>query len=208
MIQYNSIPHFNSCKLLGQPVFSFYKYDGSNLRFEWQPKKGFFKFGSRTQLIDKNSEIFGCSIEQFQDTMSKDILSRMEDFYSKKVINNLDRIVAFCEFFGENSVAGTHDINDEKYLKLFDIHMFKKGFIPPKEFVEIFEGFEHSAELLYYGNLNQDYIKEVQLNEDMKLKEGVICKGVVKGQVEMTKIKTNAWLEMIKGKFENWEKLV
>lgn len=208
MIKYHSIPHLNSCKLLGQPVFSFYKYDGSNLRFEWQPKKGFIKFGSRTQLIDETSEVFGKSIEQFQDTMSHEIISRMEDFYSKKVVNNLDRIVAFCEFFGENSVAGTHDPDDEKHLKLFDVHMFKKGFIPPKDFIKIFDNFEHCAELVYQGNLNQDYIKEIQINQAMKFKEGVICKGVVKGQVEMTKIKTNAWLEMIKGKFENWEKLV
>ncbi len=208
MIQYNSIPHLKTCKLIGQPVFSFYKYDGSNLRFEWQPKKGFCKFGSRTQLINEKSEIFGEAIPKFQDIMSKDILYRLEDFYSKKVFNNFDRIVVFCEFFGENSVAGNHDINDEKHLKLFDVHLFKKGFIPPQDFTKVFDGFEHSAEFLFKGNLNQNYIKEVQLNESNKLKEGVICKGVVKGNVEMVKIKTDAWLEMIKGKFENWEKLV
>ncbi len=208
MIQYNSIPHLKTCKLIGQPVFSFYKYDGSNLRFEWQPKKGFCKFGSRTQLINEKSEIFGEAIPKFQDTMSKDILYRLEDFYSKKVFNNFDRIVVFCEFFGENSVAGNHDINDEKHLKLFDVHLFKKGFIPPQDFTKVFDGFEQAAELLLKGNLNQNYIKEVQLNESNKLKEGVICKGVVKGNVEMVKIKTDAWLEMIKGKFENWEKLV
>ncbi len=208
MIQYNSIPHLNACKLLGQPVFSFYKYDGSNLRFEWQPKRGFFKFGSRTQLINEKSEVFGESIPKFQDTMSKEILYRLENYYSKKVFNNFDRIVVFCEFFGESSVAGNHDVNDEKQLKLFDVNLFKKGFIPPQDFIKIFDGFEPAAELLYNGNLNSSYIKEVQLNESQKLREGVICKGVIKGNVEMVKIKTDSWLEMIKGKFENWEKLV
>lgn len=29
----------------------FDKLDGSNLRAEWSPKRGFYKFGSRTQLL-------------------------------------------------------------------------------------------------------------------------------------------------------------
>jgi hypothetical protein len=208
MIQYDSIPHLKQCKLLGKPVYSFYKYDGSNLRFEWQPKRGFFKFGSRTQLINEQTPIFGEGIEKFQDTMSLDIIARLENFYSKKVFKNFDRVVVFCEFFGEHSFAGNHDENDEKQLKLFDVHLFKKGFVPPKDFVNIFDKFENVAELMHYGNLNASYIQEVQLNQNQLLNEGVICKGVVDGKVEMVKVKTQDWLDKIKAKFDDWEKLV
>lgn len=208
MIQYNSIPHLKQCKLLGKPVHSFYKYDGSNLRFEWHPKRGFFKFGSRTQLIDIKTPIFGQAIEQFQDTMGQDIIDRLENYYSKKVFKNIERVVVFCEFFGDNSFAGTHFEDDEKYLKMFDVHLFKKGFVPPQDFLKIFNDFDNAAELLYQGNLNASYIQEVQQNLSGKLDEGVICKGVVDGQVHMVKIKTQDWLDRIKANFDDWEKLV
>ena len=208
MIQYDSIPHLKQCKLLGKPIYSFYKYDGSNLRFEWQPKRGFFKFGSRTQLIDDKTPIFGVAIEQFQDVMAKDVVSRIENYYSKKVFKNFDRMVVFCEFFGKNSFAGNHELSDPKELKLFDVHLFRKGFIPPQDFVKIFNDFDHAAALLHQGNLNASYIKEVQENQNGLLDEGVICKGVVDGRVEMVKIKTQDWLDKIKAKFDDWEKLV
>ena len=41
----------------GVPFFVFAKYDGSNMRAEWHPKKGFWKFGSRTQLIDETNPL-------------------------------------------------------------------------------------------------------------------------------------------------------
>jgi hypothetical protein len=208
MIQYNSIPHLKQCKLIGKPIHSFYKYDGSNLRFEWQPKRGFFKFGSRTQLIDSKTEIFGESIEKFQDTMAQDIIDRLENHYSKKVFKNFEKIVVFCEFFGENSFAGTHFEDDEKFLKMFDVHLFKKGFIPPQDFIKIFDRFDNAAELVYQGNLNASYIEEVRKNVSGKLDEGVICKGVVDGQVHMVKVKTQDWLDRIKANFDDWEKLV
>ncbi len=206
MIQYDSIPHLSKCKLLNKPIYAFDKYDGSNLRFEWQPKKGFCKFGSRTQLINDKTEIFGPAITQFQDTIAGDILQRLQNEYPKKIFNTFERFVVFCEFFGPNSFAGNHDTLDTKELRLFDVHLFKKGFIAPKEFVRIFGSSAYSAELLYQGNLNQPYIVSIQQNT--LLAEGVICKGVVDGRVEMVKVKTDAWLTKIKAKFDNWEDLI
>ena len=57
MIQYSSIPHLKDAKILNQKVYSFYKYDGSNLRFEWQPKKGFCKFGVNCELFAQLRDI-------------------------------------------------------------------------------------------------------------------------------------------------------
>lgn len=208
MLQYHSIPHLKQCKLLNKPIFAFYKYDGSNLRFEWQPKKGFCKYGSRTQLIDEKTSIFGEAIQLFQEQYAFEIVNRMENFYSKKEFKQLERITVFCEFLGENSFAGNHDQNDLKTLKLFDIHLFKKGFLPPQDFIKLFENFEHMAELIYQGNLNNSFIKEIQENTNQKLNEGVICKGIVNGKVEMVKVKTHSWVEKLKTKCENWESLL
>lgn len=43
-------------------VHVFDKLDGSNIRAEWNPKKGFYKFGSRKQLIDEDT-FLGKSID-------------------------------------------------------------------------------------------------------------------------------------------------
>jgi len=43
----------------GEYSYSFIKYDGSNLRFCWNRKRGWYKFGSRNVMIDKNTPILG-----------------------------------------------------------------------------------------------------------------------------------------------------
>ena len=37
-------------------AYVFDKLDGSNIRAEWNPKKGFYKFGSRTRLLGTDQE--------------------------------------------------------------------------------------------------------------------------------------------------------
>lgn len=214
MLQYPSINGVNKTPL-GEPCVAFYKYDGSNLRFEWDKKKGWNKFGSRTQMIDSKTPILGEGIELFQDTMAHEIIYRIKDNEGKN-FNNLQRITAFAEFYGENSFAGTHFEEDEKKLKLFDIFLFKKGFYLPKEFVNIFSGWEHRAEVVYEGNLNQLFIQAVRDNklEGVNLFEGVICKGYSKkiksqyhGDLWMCKIKTQQYLDRLKKVFyDDWEK--
>ena len=46
MKQYPSIPGLKELeKLKGRKIYVFDKIDGSNIRAEWNPKKGFYKFG-------------------------------------------------------------------------------------------------------------------------------------------------------------------
>jgi hypothetical protein len=210
MLTYPSILGINKFPL-NHNCYAFYKYDGSNLRFEWNNKRGWHKFGSRTQLIDINHPIFGIGIEQFMDTMKDEIINRISSNYNLKHIKN---ITAFAEFYGENSFAGNHVENEEKQLKLFDVCLFQKGFINPKEFVELFSDWDKSAELIYQGNLNQEFILNVRNNTlPILLNEGVICKGindkskVVKyGTTWMTKIKTLSYLDKLKNTFnDKWE---
>jgi hypothetical protein len=54
MEQYPSIEGSSKAPL-GKPCIAFYKYDGSNLRWEWNPKKGWFKFGTRHELFDQSN---------------------------------------------------------------------------------------------------------------------------------------------------------
>jgi len=44
--------------------YLFDKLDGSNIRAEWSPKKGFYKFGSRTQLLTPEQTTLYPSIDK------------------------------------------------------------------------------------------------------------------------------------------------
>ena len=75
MKQYPEISGSNKAPI-GAQCLAFVKYDGSNLRWEWSPKKGWYKFGTRTRLFDHTDEIFGEAIPLFQDTLGPEITSR------------------------------------------------------------------------------------------------------------------------------------
>lgn len=214
MLQYPSILGVKKMPI-GNPCVAFYKYDGSNLRFEWSPKKGWNKFGSRTQMIDSKHEVFGRGIEMFQDEMGQIIVDRIKNAFPKQ-FRTMDRITAFAEFYGENSFAGSHVEEEEKHLKLFDVFLFKTGFLLPDQFISTFGDWDKSAEVVYQGKLNQDFIQQVRnnaLNSGRVLNEGVICKGMCDkvlakkfGSVWMTKIKTLEYLDKLKNRYaDNWE---
>ena len=213
MLQYPSILGVKKMPL-GMPCIAFYKYDGSNLRFEWSPKKGWHKYGSRTQMIDRKSEIYGEGIEIFHDTMGDILIDRLKAFMPKE-FKNLERVTAFAEFYGDNSFAGNHEPEDEKKLALFDVFLFKKGFLPPNQFVEYFGDLDWTSQVVYKGNLNKEFIERIRYNtlEDAPLNEGVICKGVsekinfkTQNNIWMTKIKTYGYLNKLKKVYaDKWE---
>ena len=213
MLQYPSILGVKKMPI-GLPCIAFYKYDGSNLRFEWSPKKGWHKYGSRTQMIDGKSPIYGQGIELFHDTMGDIIVERLKSFMPKQ-FKNWERITAFAEFYGENSFAGSHDEKDEKKLCLFDVFLFQKGFLKPDNFVDYFGDLDWSSKVVYRGNLNKEFIEKIRYNtlEGEILNEGVICKGVsekinfkTQNNIWMTKIKTYEYINKLKHKYdEKWE---
>lgn len=197
MLQYPSIPRWQDCKGLGEPCIAFKKYDGSNLRWEWTPKRKWYKYGSRHQLFDHTSEQFRDAIPLFQDTMGKEIAEIVLDEYGSKAT----RIIAFTEFFGESSFAGTH-FDEPKKLVLFDVSVYKQGFIEPRKFVKMFRDVVWSAQVVYDGNMNTPFIENIR-NGEYSVYEGVVCKG----DGWAAKIKTHAYLNRLKNQFpETWEK--
>jgi len=194
MLQYPSID--GSAKApLGKPCIAFYKYDGSNLRWEWSPKKGWHKFGTRRQLFDEKTELYNQAIPLFMENIADELVYKV-----KQQNKGIERITAFTEFFGLSSFAGSHDFDEQKELKLLDVFLFKKGFIPPKTFVKMFEGKDYFPEIIYEGNLNKQFIMDVR-DSKYPVDEGVICKG----DDFMVKIKTHAYFEKLRNQFdESW----
>ena len=164
-------------------------------------------------MVDSNHEVFGKGIQIFQQEMGEIIVDRIKKAFPKD-FKNIERITAFAEFYGENSFAGHHVDSDQKYLKLFDIFLFKKGFLLPEQFVDIFGDWDKAAEVVYRGKLDESFIESIRYNKlDTHLNEGVICKGVSDkiqfkkyGSVLMTKIKTFEFINKLKNRYqEKWE---
>ena len=72
------------------------------------PKKGWNKFGSRTQMIDRNHPTFGKGIDFFHGWNGWYYHWEIE-YAELKQFKNIERVTAFAEFFGENSFAGSHE---------------------------------------------------------------------------------------------------
>jgi hypothetical protein len=190
MKQYPKIEFYNK-GIIGLECYAFDKLDGSNLRFEWGRKRGWYKFGTRNNMIDRSYPEFGNGIDLFLNKYGDDLHRVFVNKYSK-----VESFVVFCEYLGEKSFAGQHDINDIKDVVLFDVNQYKRGFIPPMEFIDNF-GHLHIPKVIYQGRYGQDLINSVKLNQ-YKLSEGVIVKGIEGKEIWMTKIKTNDWLERVR----------
>lgn len=201
MKQYPRIDYHNK-GIFGNRVVGFFKYDGSNLRFEWNRKSRWFKYGSRNVTIDRSNDQFGKGIDIFLNKYGDDLERVFESKYKK-----VENFVVFGEFLGENSFAGQHLESDIKDIIIFDINQYKRGLINPFEFVENF-GHLHIPEIVYEGRYTEELISDVNLNKLKygKLKEGIIAKGMYRnksGKEEpwQVKIKTNDWLLQVKSKF-------
>lgn len=195
MMQYPSI--LGSVKApLGRPCLGFVKYDGSNLRWEWSPKRGWEKFGTRRHLFDQTDPVFGEAIPLFLDRLGKEITDRVKDEH-----RGVQRITAFTEFFGPNSFAGSHVPGEPKELKLFDVFLFQKGFIPPKKFVAMFGDLPQTAEVVYEGNVTKQLVMDVKKGK-FKVDEGLILKGAD----FMVKVKTDEYFRRLRHKYpERWQ---
>jgi hypothetical protein len=208
MKQYWEIP--GPSKAPHAPCIAFDKLDGSNLRFEWSKKRGWYKFGTRKRLFDKSDEEYGCAIQIFQDTYADDIV---EVFKKNKAYRGVQQAIVFCEFYGPNSFAGQHVETDPKELMLFDVSIHKKGIVLPREFINHF-GHLKTPTVIYEGNFNKQLFQDVRDGKYSVTEEGVVCKGVLLGKKKnpqhglwMSKIKTKKWFERLQQRAEKIESL-
>jgi hypothetical protein len=182
------------------PCIAFYKYDGSNLRFEWTKKRGWWKFGTRKRLFDANDPEYGGAIQLFQDTYA-DGLAKV--FHDNKNYRGVETVTVFCEWFGVSSFAGYHDWQEPHEVMLIDVEVYKRGIVLPSDFVKDF-GHLKIAEVVYRGNFGPQFVQDVKEGK-YKVAEGVVAKGVILGKKKspqhglwMSKVKTLWWLNELK----------
>ena len=195
-----------------EPCYAFVKYDGSNLRFEWSPKRSWYKFGTRKTMIDDSHFVYGSAITLFLDKYGDDL---ERAFKTEKSFHGVQSVVVYAEWFGANSLAGAHKPWEPKDIVVFDVNLHKKGLLSPKEFIDIF-GHLNIAEVVWQGTLDDDFVQSVREETiDVESKypiravvpEGVVCKGSSRHNLWMCKIKTERYKDALKQVHDrDWER--
>jgi len=183
-----SYPSITSTVTYDTKVHVFNKIDGSQIRAEWSRKRGFYKLGSRRQLIDEDT-VLGAA-KGLLEVSFVEPLGRI--FTDKK----LERAVCFFEISGDQSFAGRHVPGDPLRLTLFDVAPYKKGIMLPEDFLDVF-GHLNVPACIFKGMLTEDFVEDIR--SSTTLDEGVVCKGSHRNnQVLMFKIKTRAWIRKLR----------
>lgn|SRR5574338_49091 len=175
-------------------IYAFDKLDGSNIRAEWNSKRGFYKFGTKNQLIDKSSDPFGIAIPLLQEKYEEDITKVLKEQGWKDAI-------CFFELWGPSSFAGQHDFKEKLDITLIDVNPFKQGILEPQEFIKLF-GHLDTPKVLYEGLVSTELFDRVKQSTLPGMTcEGVVCKGASTNNAKMPvmfKIKSKVWLEKLK----------
>jgi len=185
-------------EFIGKECISFMKLDGSNLRVEFSSKTGFYKWGTRNRLFDASDPEYGRAIPIFHKKYAQDLEKLISRFFPK-----CKSAIFYMEFFGPESFAGQHNFNKDFDLVIFDINIYKKGFLDPKTFIKICENI-HTPEIIYQGKLTEEFVKDIR-EKKYPVEEGVVCKGMLDPKNIHSqwrcKIKTWEYLAKIKKTF-------
>jgi hypothetical protein len=175
-------------------IYAFGKIDGSNIRAEWNSKKGFYKFGTRTQLTDEKTMPFGRAIPLLREKYEADLTKVFREQGWKDAM-------CFFEYWGPSSFAGNHNFEEKMDITLIDVNPYKQGILFPADFIRLF-GHLDIPKVCYEGYVTTelfDHVKQSTL-EGMPF-EGVVCKGADDNLTKMPvmfKVKSRAWLEKLK----------
>lgn len=195
MKSYPSIPTATSSNYKHDASLNYYvfdKLDGSNIRAEWNPKKGFYKFGSRNQLLSTEQAILYPAIDKINNFIDSN--GKKLNEYLKNITK--DSVVCFFEYYGPKSFCGNHYDNVENMkVTLIDVSIYKKGFLSPSDFFNNFKHFD-IPKILYNGKIKN--IDEFFDSVAFQKLSGITFEGVVvkedKNNGKMFKVKTDAWL--------------
>lgn len=184
-------------------AYVFDKLDGSNLRWEWSKKSGWYKSGTRTRLFDETDLVFGGAPEVFRRTLAEPLEKVARD-------NRWERMIAFTEFWGPRSFAGVHEPDDPKTLTLFDVNPHKKGILGPREFLKLFEHLD-IPRFLGTQRWTRGFVQKVRNGElEGVTEEGVVGKGGEGHKLVMAKAKTQVWIDKVLARYgiEQGQKIV
>jgi hypothetical protein len=213
MKEYPSIPAAASLlarseAYLGRPFVAFDKLDGSNIRAEWNRRKGWHRFGSRRRLLGHAQPFLSQAIRLILEGYA-DGLARA--FTDDPALCRPQQATVYFELLGPHSFAGIHDpreldvpSNEPLRVVLIDVNLHKRGLMSAEDFIERFGRLGIPA-VVHRGELTPDFIAAVRSGR-FGTAEGVVCKGGAGHRRWMAKIKTDAYLRRLRAFFgDDWQ---
>jgi hypothetical protein len=196
MKDYPSVPNIDSVsarqmiKILKGTWAGSDKIDGSCIRAEWTQREKFYKFGTSSHLIDRTSPLFGEAVDLIETGFGEKLGIQFE-------MDHIKRAVAYFEFFGPHSFAGSHTDEPHKVL-LIDLSIHDKGFVSPITLFKL-EKLVPSARALCGGPVTQELIDQIKNRTLPKMTfEGVVFKRGEGTSREWFKCKSRDWLEKLR----------
>ncbi len=208
-LTYPKISDGSDCTLDKCVVFE--KLDGTNLHWVWND--GWSVFGTRRSQFYLNR--LGISSFNLEHPGLSHAIDYFNDFLRDRLTawltNRYGSCTIFTEFFGPNSFAGQHSEEDaregKQRLVLIDCMVGSNRMMPPEDFIAEFNQFG-IPKVIYRGKYSGQFTEDVRKGK-YGVKEGVVCKGISDGKVQMIKIKTDDYLERLKTNFpDNWKEYV
>lgn len=190
MKSYPSIPQSTGQRFFSFDAHVFDKLDGQNFRSEWSRKRGWYKFGSRTQMVDETHEMFGPAVTSFQEVLADDLAKIL-------VAERTQKAVVFTEWWGPSSFAGQHLEGEELAHTVIDLCLDQRGFVSPSAFRELLEGEVATPRFLGRHRWTRELVLAVRRGELPCTSEGVVGKSLEGPRLVMAKAKTQAWLDRV-----------
>ena len=172
--------------------YGFDKLDGSLIRAEWSPKKGLYKFGRKNALLDHTNPV----LLEAPEIILGDFEVLDEKFREEK----FKHVVAFFEFLGENSFAGSHKIEEHR-CTLIDLAVNKRGLVDPEDFLHITKYIENVVPLVWEGQVTERLLSDIRDGSFKGItSEGAVFKRNNRSRRWMFKAKSSAWYRDLKEK--------
>jgi hypothetical protein len=175
-----------------QNALVFDKKDGSSMRSEWNRKRGWYKHGRRTGLLDDSNASLAQVPILFDQRLAEPLARIAHDAHWQS-------LVVFYEFWGMESVAGLHVDDDPKFLTVFDCAP-ENDMLGPVEFRKAFEDKVPTADCLGTMHWTRGLVDQVRRGELAGVTlEGVVGKALDRrsGEIVRAKAKTQAWVDRV-----------
>jgi len=197
MKSYPSIPRSTGQSFVEFDAFVFDKLDGSNLRFQWSRKAGWYKFGTRTRLFDARDPDFSEALPLFALEFAEPLegIARQQRW---------EQLTVFAEFYGADSFAGIHQAGDSKQLSIIDVAPYGKGLLPPRDFLKLIATQVATPTFLGKIRWTRGFVERVRAGEVSDITfEGVVGKAEGRQGLVMAKAKTQAWLDRVRALYSH-----
>jgi RNA ligase len=203
MIEYPSIPLSVGQTFQDFQAYVFGKLDGCHVRVEWTRKTGWGKWGTRERRFDLSDALFAGAITAFTREVAESLTKVITGQRFRRLAGEgWDRIIAYGEYFGDQSFAGVHVPGDPTMrVRVFDLAVSRgktMHLLGPQTFIKlVVEAGVPTAPYLGQYHWTRGFVDQIWRGELATPFEGVVGKAGNPYVEIMAKAKTQAWHDRV-----------